>query len=80
MPSGLVPKTNAFWLSLNVSKTMITESVSLSDASRRACDTMIFDGSLSKQMNADVDVGLADQQPHFGALGGRRAFGRDPAA
>ena len=26
------------------------ESVSASDASRRACDMMIFDGSASKQM------------------------------
>ena len=51
MPSGLVPKTNAFWLSLKVSKTIITESVSVSEASRRACDTMMLDGSLSKQMN-----------------------------
>ncbi len=50
MPSGLVPNTNAFWLSLKVSNTMMTESVSVSDASRRDCDTMIFDGSLSKQM------------------------------
>lgn len=49
MPSGLVPKTNAFWLSLKVSKTRMTESVSASDASRRACETMIFDGSWSKQ-------------------------------
>ncbi len=50
MPSGLVPNTNAFWLSLKVSNTITTESVSFSDASRRACDTMIFDGSLSKQI------------------------------
>ncbi len=50
MPSGLVPNTNAFWLSLKVSNTITTESVSFSDASRRACDTMIFDGSLSKAM------------------------------
>ena len=49
MPSGLVPNTKAFWLSLKVSKMAITESVSASDASRRACDTMIFDGSASKQ-------------------------------
>ena len=47
MPSGLVPNTNAFWLSLNVSNTITTESVSFSDASRRDCETMIFDGSLS---------------------------------
>ena len=47
MPSGLVPNTNAFWLSLKVSKIMMTESVSASDASRRACDMMIFEGSWS---------------------------------
>ena len=50
MPSGLVPNTNAFWLSLKVSNTITIESVSVSDASRRACDTMIFDGSLSNAM------------------------------
>ena len=50
MPSGLVPNTNAFWLSLKVSNTITTESVSFNDASRRDCDTMIFDGSLSKAM------------------------------
>ena len=50
MPSGLVPNTKAFWLSLKVSKTITTESVSFSDASRRDCDTMIFEGSASKQM------------------------------
>ncbi len=49
MPSGLVPKTKAFWLSLKVSKMAMTESVSASEASRRACDMMIFDGSRSKQ-------------------------------
>ena len=51
MPSGLVPKTKAFWLSLKVSSTITTESVSLSEASRRPCETMIRDGSVSKQMN-----------------------------
>ena len=50
MPSGLVPKTNAFWLSLKVSNTRMTESVSASDASRRACDMMMLDGLASKQM------------------------------
>ena len=74
MPSGLVPKTKAFWLSLKVSSTITTESVSLSEASRRACETMICEGSLSKQMNADVDVRLAEQQPHLGPLGRRLAL------
>ena len=50
MPSGLVPNTKAFWLSLKVSSTSTIESVSLSDASRFACETMIFEGSLSKAM------------------------------
>ena len=49
MPTGLVPKTKAFWLSLNVSKINVIESVSASDASRRDCDWMTRDGS-SKQI------------------------------
>ncbi len=56
MPSGLVPNTNAFWLSLKVSKIRMTESVSASDASRRACDMMIFDGSASKQTKLTYTV------------------------
>ena len=58
MPSGLVPNTNAFWLSLNVSIAMTTESVSLNEASRRDCDTMIFDGSLSKAITLMYRVPL----------------------
>ena len=35
---------------------------------------MILDGSASKQMNDDVDVRLAEEQPHLGALGRRLAL------
>ena len=50
MPIGLVPKTNAFWLSLKVSSTMMIASVSLRSASRRFWLTTIFEGSESKQI------------------------------
>ena len=45
----LVPNTNAFWLSLNVSKIRMIESVSVNDASRRDWDRMTRVGS-SKQI------------------------------
>ena len=46
-PAGLVPKTNPFCRSLNVSRITMKLSLSVSAESRRLSATMIDDGSLS---------------------------------
>ena len=50
MPSGLVPNTNAFWLSLKVSRITSIESVSVSDGVAPRLRHDDLDGSVSKQM------------------------------